>query len=383
MPDAEILTIGTELLLGEIADTNTQKIARALLDSGVNLYRTMTVGDNAGRIAEAVKESLHRAEIVITTGGLGPTVDDATREGIARALGVELIFEPELWAQIQNRFEHYGRMPEPVNRRQAYIPAGAIPIPNPVGTAPAFAAPAGKGLVVALPGVPAEMDFLLHDAVMPLLREYFHLESVLITRLLRTAGVGESAMEGQLEDLERMINPTLGLSAHPGRVDLRLTARASTSDEARQMLDALEAEVRGRLGDAIYGQDGQTLEGIVLELLAQRGWRLATIEAGTHGLLAAGLSAEEGPYIGGRLLPTGLESVRLREMMQDERATTGAEAILGLTLRQEPGRSQFEAQLIDPLGEHSWGGSYGGAPANAARWAASLALNGMRRRLIS
>jgi len=310
MPDAEILTIGTELLLGEIVDTNTQKIARALLDSGVNLYRTMTVGDNAGRIAEAVKESIQRAEIVITTGGLGPTVDDATREGIARALGVELIFEPELWAQIQNRFEHYGRMPEPVNRRQAYIPAGAIPIPNPVGTAPAFAAPAGKGLVVALPGVPAEMDFLLRDAAMPLLREYFHLESVLFTRLLRTAGVGESSMEGQLEDLERMTNPTLGLS---------------TPDEAKQMLDSLEAEVRRRLGDAIYGQDGQTLERKVLELLAERGWRLATIEAGTSGLLAAGLSAEDGPYVGGRLLPTGLESVRLRKMMEDERATAEVE----------------------------------------------------------
>src|SRR5512135_2170348 len=138
MPAAEIIAIGTELLLGEIQDTNTRYLARLLRDYGVDLYRTTIVGDNVDRIAHAIRESLSRCQIIITTGGLGPTVDDPTRQAVAMAAGTELEFQPQLWDQIQDRFERFGRNPTENNRRQAYIPRGAIAMENPVGTAPAF-----------------------------------------------------------------------------------------------------------------------------------------------------------------------------------------------------------------------------------------------------
>ncbi len=136
MPTAEIITIGTELLLGEIVDTNSQFLARQLRDVGIDLFRITTVGDNVGRIAKAIQQALKRCDIVLTTGGLGPTVDDPTRDAVAQALGVPTEYHPELWSQIRDRFKRFGRIPTENNRRQAYIPQGAIPIENPVGTAP-------------------------------------------------------------------------------------------------------------------------------------------------------------------------------------------------------------------------------------------------------
>ncbi len=157
MPKAEIITIGTEILLGEIVDTNSRFIARALRDEGVDLYWTSTVGDNPERIAEAVRSGMERSEIIISTGGLGPTVDDPTRDAVALALGVETEFREELWQQVIDRFARFGREPTQNNRRQAYVPQGAIAIENPVGTAPAFIVETKKNAIIALPGVPREM----------------------------------------------------------------------------------------------------------------------------------------------------------------------------------------------------------------------------------
>ena len=175
MPTAEILTIGTELLLGEIVDTNSAYIARVLRDKGVDLYYSATVGDNAKRISKAVKQAMKRAEIVITTGGLGPTVDDATREAVAKATKVELEFREDLWAQVEERFAAFGRTPTENNKRQAYVPAGSIAIKNEVGTAPAFIVETEKNAVISLPGVPREMEHLLDGAVLPYLQQRFKL----------------------------------------------------------------------------------------------------------------------------------------------------------------------------------------------------------------
>jgi nicotinamide-nucleotide amidase len=182
MPTAEIITIGTELLLGETVDTNTRFIARALRGLGVDLYRTQTVGDNAGRIAAAVAEAQQRADIVITTGGLGPTVDDPTRQAIAEAMGTTLEFQPELWKQIVGRIARYGRTPTENQKRQAYIPDGAIVIENPVGTAPAFIVETRRGAVITLPGVPREMETLLSDVVVPYLQKRFNLQEIIKIR---------------------------------------------------------------------------------------------------------------------------------------------------------------------------------------------------------
>src|SRR4030067_3500282 len=188
MPSGEIITIGTELLLGEIVDTNAPFLARCLRDAGIDLYRKTTVGDNIKRIAQVIQQAMERCEIVITTGGLGPTVDDPTRQAVALAVDAPVEFHPELWDQIQSRFKLFNRQPTENNRRQAYIPAGAQAILNPVGTAPAFLVEKNHKLTIALPGVPREMEYILEHSVLPILRERYQLQGLIKTRILHTVG---------------------------------------------------------------------------------------------------------------------------------------------------------------------------------------------------
>src|SRR6185503_21243772 len=197
MPSAEIITIGTEILLGEIVDTNTRYIARTLRGMGVDLYRTITIGDNVERIAEAIHNSVNRAEIVITTGGLGPTVDDPTREAVAKAVGVELEFREDLWEQVVAIISRYGRKPSENQRRQAFIPKGAIGISNPVGTAPCFIVERSshsgswtkESAVISLPGVPNEMEYILHESIIPYLQKRYNLDQIIKIRVLHCAGL--------------------------------------------------------------------------------------------------------------------------------------------------------------------------------------------------
>jgi len=160
MPTAEIITIGTEILLGEIVDTNTRHIALTLRNLGVDLFRTITIGDNAERIASTIREAMQRTEIIITTGGLGPTVDDPTREAVARAAGIETEFREDLWDQVVESISRYGRKPAENQKRQAVVPKGAIGVKNPVGTAPAFIVETERNAVISLPGVPNEMEHI-------------------------------------------------------------------------------------------------------------------------------------------------------------------------------------------------------------------------------
>lgn len=319
-PDAEILTIGTELLLGEITDTNTAVIARSLRDMGINLYRTATVGDNAHRIAELLRERFGHVQIIITTGGLGPTVDDPTREAVALALGVPTVFVSELWEQIQDRFKAFGRTPGENNRRQAYIPEGAHWIENPVGTAPAFWADADGTLVVSLPGVPAEMSHLLEHAVLPLIQTRYDLGEVIRARIVRTAGLGESRLDEQIDDLERLTNPTVGVSAHPGRVDIRITARAASKEAAEGLIAPVVSQLQSLLGHHIYGFDKETLEDAMLGEAGAKGWRVSSLEAGSGGALKAALGQSANPvYAGGISLPESASVDDLRSGMANER----------------------------------------------------------------
>ena len=240
MPSAEIITIGTEILLGEIVDTNARYLARALRDAGIDLYRKTSVGDNAKRIALAIQQSLERCDIVITTGGLGPTVDDPTREAVALAMGVETIYCPDLWEQIQERFNRIGRLPTENNRRQAYIPRGATAIENPVGTAPIFIVEAESRVVISLPGVPREMEYLLQHAILPYLKEHYQIQGIIKARVLHTAGAGESQIDALVGDLEELGNPTVGLAAHSGQVDVRITAKADCAEAADELIKPVE-----------------------------------------------------------------------------------------------------------------------------------------------
>lgn len=381
--NAEILTIGTEILLGEIVDTNTQRIARSLRELGLDLFQTRTVGDNQVRIANAVREALANAQMVITSGGLGPTVDDATRAGVAAALDRKLAFQPELWEQIEQRFASFGRKPTENNRRQAHLPSGATPISNPIGTAPGFILECDEGTVVALPGVPAELESMLEDAVVPYLRRHFKLQQLLHIRLVRTAGLGESWLDGKIEDLERLRNPTVGLSAHPGRVDIRLTAKAGSVREAEDLLWGLEATLQQRLGDAIYGIDGDELETVTADLLAERGWKLTIVESGTHGALQSVFDGLSEVYVGGRILPSGTAFQELEAALAEEMSSTGAESGLALSLSPQDGRMEVQVRVVLSQVKEKRSLSYGGPPEYAGNWAATQAINQLRLKLLA
>ena len=251
MPAAEIISIGTELLLGEILDTNSPAIASALREIGVDVYRTSTVGDNQLRITRLLQESIQRAEMVITTGGLGPTVGDTTREGIAQALEREARLHNELWKEIVARFRRFDAEPTENNRSQAFLPEGAVALPNPRGTAPGVYLALERAAVFAMPGVPEEMELMLKKEVIPRIKDQFQIQSTILTRVIHTKGIGESRIDALLEDLEKLSNPTVGLAAKQSHVLVRLAAKAENPAAADELLDPLEAEIRQRLGDWI------------------------------------------------------------------------------------------------------------------------------------
>jgi len=263
MPSAEIIAIGTELLLGEISDTNTAFIAKALNQIGIDIYRTSIVGDNQSRITDLIKQSIKRAEIVITTGGLGPTVDDPTRKAVADVYGEKLIFHEHLWEQIQSRFKAFNRIPTANNKRQAFIPQNAIPIENPVGTAPAFYIFEKDKTLISLPGVPAEMDFLLNNKIIRLLKKTYNLESTTISRIIHTAGIGESRIDSLIGDLEKLDIPSVGITANPGQVDIRITVKACNQSQARNLITPIEKRILKKVGENVYGFDQDTLHSVV------------------------------------------------------------------------------------------------------------------------
>jgi nicotinamide-nucleotide amidase len=377
----EIITIGTELLLGEIVDTNTATLARAMRPLGLDLLRSSTVGDNAGRISAAIQESLARAPILITSGGLGPTVDDATREGIAAALALPLEFRPELWSQIQARFARFGAKPTENNRRQALIPRGGTALENPVGTAPAFIVEGKQNTVIALPGVPAELEALLQAAVLPYLRHRFDLHAIIRTRILRSAGVGESWLDSQIADLERLDNPTVGLAAHPGQVDIRITAKADAEPQAQEMIGQVEAELLSRLGKTIYGFDDDTLEAVVLAQIRRKGWRLGLVEIGTGGALAHQLAAIGDPFAGALLLPVPASEERLQVELNRSQVDFASQIALGLHLTQEGEQQRLIILLQMPGAAERLERTYGGPPGYGPSWAATMALNLIRGNL--
>jgi competence/damage-inducible protein CinA-like protein len=370
MPSAEIITIGTEILLGEIVDTNTRYIARTLRGMGVNLYRTITIGDNVERIAESIHNSMQRAEIVITTGGLGPTVDDPTREAVARAAGLGLEFREDLWEQVVTIISRYGRKPSENQKRQAYVPSGAIAIPNPVGTAPCFIVETERNAVISLPGVPNEMEYILHESVIPYFQKRFSLNEIIKIRILHCAGLGEGMIDEKIDDLETLSNPTVGLAAHTGVVDIRIAAKAPNEPEADRMIADIENQIRERLGDAVFGADEDTLEEVALNVVAKRGWSLIGVESGLKGLLARKL-----PHT---VSIPDLSPASLMGALRAARAESNVEAGLGVAVYLE--ERAAEIALITPHGEKTHRITYGGPPRSLPVWSVNLALDWLRRR---
>jgi competence/damage-inducible protein CinA-like protein len=370
MPSAEIITIGTEILLGEIVDTNTRYIARVLRGMGVDLYRTITIGDNVERIASAIHNSMQRAEIVITTGGLGPTVDDPTREAVARAAGVELEFREDLWEQVVTTIARYGRKPSENQKRQAYVPMGALGILNPVGTAPCFIVETDRNAVISLPGVPNEMEYILHASIIPYLQKRYKLDEIIKIRVLHCSGLGEGMIDEKIADLETLSNPTVGLAAHTGVVDIRIAAKAKNESEADAMIAKIENDIRERLGDVVFGTDEDKLVDVVLNTVAKRGWTLIGVESGLDGLLARKI-----PHTAS--FPD-LSPVSLMDALRKARAESNADAALGVSVYME--ERAAEMALITPNGEKTHRITYGGPPRSLPRWSVNLALDWLRRR---
>jgi len=379
MPSAEIITIGTEILLGEIVDSNAATIARSLRELGINLYRKTTVGDNSQRIAEVIHQAMARAQVIIATGGLGPTIDDPTREAVALATGVELEYRPELWAQIQERFRRFGRQPTDNNQRQAYIPHNAIPVENPVGTAPAFIFETPDNTIIALPGVPREMEYLLKHSVIPYLKDRYHLQDIIKTRTLHTVGAGESQIDAVISDLETLSNPTVGLAAHSGQVDVRITVRANSEQGADIMIADLEHHLRERLGTWVYGADNETLENTVLYRLDNFGWTLAVVEAGSGGLLVKRLAATgDGIFLGGEAFSKAVNPEELLHLTASYRERKHACVGLGLTVQPGPTQQELHLALITPLESHQEVRLYGGPPESFPLWAFHYSLDMLR-----
>ncbi len=388
---AETISIGTELLLGHITDTNAVWIAERLSEVGVDLYFRTTVGDNIGRIADAITHALTRADVILTTGGLGPTVDDVTREAVAQATNRDLVLDEELLAQIRARFAKWGREMSENNVKQAYIPRGAIPIENPVGTAPVFIVETEGKYVISLPGVPREMKHLMETRILPWLREKTGGEWIILSKTLRTCAIGESMVDAKIADLETSTNPTVGLLAHPGQTDVRVTAKAKTRAEAETLIAAMEAKVRERLGDWIYGEGSETVEEVVARLLAARNWRIAIAETNTAGKIAERLRARPE---GARIVKSAMLLDNVTELSEQNAATiaeqlrnvAGADiglAVLGTTnpaqnlYGEDTGQSVIAVATGTRTTRHAY--SVGGINEQAQIWVSIRALDLVRR----
>lgn len=382
MATAEIVTIGTELLLGEINDTNSRYIARALRDIGVDIYRITSVGDNASRITATLQEALMRSDFVITTGGLGPTVDDPTRKAIADAFNVPLEYKPELWDEILERFTRYGRTPTENNKRQAFVPAGALIINNPVGTAPAFAYELGAKTTISLPGVPKEMEYLLNTFVLSYLKNRYRLqESVIKAVVVHTVGKGESAIDELVGDLEKLSNPTVGLLAHPGQTDIRITAKASSQAEAEQMIKPVLEIVRQKLKPYIYGEDETSLEHVVAAGLNALGKRLAIIEYGTGSALIERLQPLAPQFTIGQTMGMEPSNETLKTLMKDIDDQKTADYILGIRVRENEKKSDILLAFFDGNELIETERFYGGPMGDAKLWGINTALDLLRTKL--
>jgi nicotinamide-nucleotide amidase len=283
---AEVIGIGTEILLGEIANTNAREISVMLTEAGVDVLNHQAVGDNVLRIADAFRLALSRADVVIGTGGLGPTDDDVTREGLSAALGVPLRRVPEIEAHLRARFEAMGRDMPGSNLRQADVPEGARYLLPELGTAPGLIVERDGRRVYVVPGVPAEMRHMMEHDIIP---ELSALTGATIrSRVLRCTGIAEAKVGELLADLfASSTNPTIAYLAGGGEVRIRLTAKAGTAEEAEALLAPLAEEIRRRLGVAVFGEDHEELEAVVGRLLDDRELSLACAESLTGGLLAA------------------------------------------------------------------------------------------------
>lgn len=291
----EVIAVGTELLLGQIVNTNAAAIGAALAERGLDANYQQVVGDNRARVTAAIDLAMSRADAVVITGGIGPTQDDLTREALCDATDRDLVFSEEYADRLRGWWERRGRTMPESNLRQAYHPEGAELLTNPKGTAPGLMLEHHDTVIFCVPGVPAEMEYLLYTEVLPRIAEVGGDDSVLLSRLVRTWGRSESDVADILDDLyTATTNPSVAFLASQGEIKIRITAKANSREAAIALIEPIENEVRSRLGDAVFGADEETMEVVVLNLLGSLGLTIGTAESMTGGLVSAALTSVPG-----------------------------------------------------------------------------------------
>ncbi len=406
---AEILSIGTELLLGQITDTNAAWLAQQLPELGIDLYFISQVGDNRARLTDTLSRAYSRSDLIICTGGMGPTEDDVTREALSDLLNEPMELQPELEAPLREFFKRRGveNMPER-NLKQATLIASAQAILNPVGTAPGWWVEHDGRIFVCMPGVPHEMKQMWQQQAVPRLKPLLP-QSIILSRTLKILGKGESAVEEMVQDFIRQTNPTLATYAKNDGIHLRITAKSEDEHKARDLIFETEIKLRERLGTLVYGQDDETVEEIVGSMLQDRSLTLGIVEAGTGGALAAmmttapdspsffrgGLvSQQRATLVGWGIDPQLIEdntimSAAVAEAMATAaRTTLGAE--VGVAICAVAGPEAFEGQsaghifmAVDLSGSvRSVDAYYRTNPNEVKRLAALFALNLLRRALL-
>ncbi|MDP3487488.1 MAG: competence/damage-inducible protein A [Bacillota bacterium] len=342
MSTAEIISVGTELNLGQILNTNAQFLSSSLAELGINLFYQTVVGDNEQRLCETFLRALERSDVVILSGGLGPTEDDLTRESVAKALGRKLVLNDEALTVLQNQFA--GRVMPQNNLRQAHVPEGGFALPNQRGTAPGIYIPVSNGkLVFLLPGPPRELQPMFNEAVVPIMREHKLIEGSFFSSTLRCSGIGESAVAELLADLiDGQTNPTIALYSRLGEIDVRLTTRAISLTEATAIMAQVKGEIVARLGSHIFGEDACTLAAALLQQLAAAKSTLSVAESCTGGLVGHMITNEPGAsvtYMGGvvaydndvkeRMLGVSVDTLRSHGAVSEQCALEMLEGVLG------------------------------------------------------
>ncbi len=343
----EILCIGTELLLGEIINSNAKWLAEELAILGLPHYRQSVVGDNIDRLKEIIQEASKRNRILITTGGLGPTPDDITTEAIAAAFDTPLEERPEIWEEIQKKLSSLGNSPAICNRKQALLPQGAQILPNSAGTAPGMIwSPTNDFTLITFPGVPSELKKMWTETAVPWFQTHLNIQDKFVSRVLRFTGITESVLAEKVHDLLTSSNPTVAPYAGLGEVRLRITAKGETERKAIQILDPYEAELRQRTGLQCYGSDEESLASVVLKLLREKGQTLAVAESCTGGGLGASLTAIPGAsdvFIGGVIAYSNSIKQSMLGVSRDLLVRHGAVSLPVVSVMAEQTRIRFKA----------------------------------------
>ncbi|MEK6647017.1 MAG: competence/damage-inducible protein A [Candidatus Firestonebacteria bacterium] len=289
MASVEIVSIGTELLLGQILDTNSTYISQKLAEIGVDVFFKSSVGDNETRIENCIRQAFERADIIIVTGGLGPTVDDVTKNAVVKVLGKRLFLNEKILEKIKNNFKHRGvSMPES-NVSQAMIPHGAIIIDNELGTAPGLLINHNSKIIILLPGVPREMKAMIENNVLPYIKKHYHSDKseIIKSKVLKVFGMGESMVDAKILDIfKSSSNPSIALLADTTEVKIRLTAKAKDEIFALKLIAPLEKDIRNRLRDSIFAVDDETMEYVVAKLLLQSKLTISVAESHTGGFIS-------------------------------------------------------------------------------------------------